>query len=102
MTSLAFGFGVLPLTLTTGAGAGAQNAIGTGVLGGMVTATVLVIIFSPLFYVLIESVFGKQARGKTDGSGNNRFFKVWKDKLLGKYRKGKAAGTTDAAPSGDR
>ena len=45
MTSLAFGFGVLPLALATGAGAGAQNAIGTGVLGGMVTATVLVITF---------------------------------------------------------
>ncbi len=63
MTSLAFGFGVLPLALTTGAGAGAQNAIGTGVLGGMVTATVLVVIFSPLFYVLIEHIFGK---GKKD------------------------------------
>jgi HAE1 family hydrophobic/amphiphilic exporter-1 len=57
MTSLAFGFGVLPLALTTGAGAGAQNAIGTGVLGGMVTATILVIIFSPLFLVLVERVF---------------------------------------------
>jgi HAE1 family hydrophobic/amphiphilic exporter-1 len=62
MTSLAFGFGVLPLAVTTGAGAGAQNAIGTGVLGGMVTATVLVVIFAPLFYVLIERIFGK--RGK--------------------------------------
>ena len=59
MTSLAFGFGVLPLALATGAGAGAQKAIGTGVLGGMVTATVLVIIFAPLFYVLIEKLFGK-------------------------------------------
>ena len=65
MTSLAFGFGVLPLALTTGAGAGAQNAIGTGVLGGMVTATVLVVIFSPLFYVIIERVFGKQKKGET-------------------------------------
>jgi hydrophobe/amphiphile efflux-1 (HAE1) family protein len=64
MTSLAFGFGVLPLALTTGAGAGAQNAIGTGVLGGMVTATFLVIIFSPLFYVLIEQVFGKRRKVK--------------------------------------
>jgi HAE1 family hydrophobic/amphiphilic exporter-1 len=64
MTSLAFGFGVLPLALTTGAGAGAQNAIGTGVLGGMVTATVLVVVFSPLFYVLIEKLFGK--KGKRD------------------------------------
>ena len=60
MTSLAFGFGVLPLALTTGAGAGAQNAIGTGVLGGMLSATVLVVIFAPLFYVLIEKLFGKR------------------------------------------
>ncbi|MBN1382172.1 MAG: efflux RND transporter permease subunit [Deltaproteobacteria bacterium] len=60
MTSLAFGFGVLPLALTTGAGAGAQNAIGTSVLGGMVTATLLIVIFSPLFYVLIEKIFGRQ------------------------------------------
>jgi hydrophobe/amphiphile efflux-1 (HAE1) family protein len=62
MTSLAFGFGVLPLALTTGAGAGAMNAIGTGVLGGMVTATVLVVVFAPLFYVLIERFFGKNVR----------------------------------------
>jgi HAE1 family hydrophobic/amphiphilic exporter-1 len=62
MTSLAFGFGVLPLALTGGAGAGAQNAIGTGVLGGMVTATVLVLIFTPLFYVLIEKLFGKHRK----------------------------------------
>jgi len=62
MTSLAFGFGILPLVVTTGAGAGAQNAIGTGVLGGMVTATVLVLIFAPLFYVLIEKIFGKKSR----------------------------------------
>ncbi|OPY84638.1 MAG: Multidrug efflux pump subunit AcrB [Syntrophus sp. PtaU1.Bin208] len=62
MTSLAFGFGVLPLAVATGAGAGAQNAIGTGVLGGMVTATVLVIIFAPLFYVLIEKIFEKKQR----------------------------------------
>jgi hydrophobe/amphiphile efflux-1 (HAE1) family protein len=62
MTSLAFGFGVLPLALTTGAGAGAQNAIGTGVLGGMVTATFLVVVFAPLFYVLIEKVFGKRRK----------------------------------------
>jgi len=62
MTSLAFCFGVLPLALTTGAGAGAQNAIGTGVLGGMVTATVLVVIFSPLFFVLIERLFGRKGK----------------------------------------
>ena len=64
MTSLAFGFGVLPMALANGAGAGAQNAIGTGVLGGMITATFLVILFAPLFYVLVEKTFGKQGKGK--------------------------------------
>jgi len=58
MTSLAFGFGVLPLALATGAGAGAQKAIGTCVLGGMITATSLAIFFIPLFYVMIYRVFG--------------------------------------------
>ena len=57
MTSLAFGFGVLPLAIATGAGAGSQNAIGTGVLGGTVAATVLGIFFVPLFYVVIKRVF---------------------------------------------
>jgi HAE1 family hydrophobic/amphiphilic exporter-1 len=60
MTSLAFGFGVLPLALANGAGAGAQNAIGTGVLGGMITGTVLVVLFAPLFYVLIQKAFGQR------------------------------------------
>jgi HAE1 family hydrophobic/amphiphilic exporter-1 len=60
MTSLAFGFGVLPLALASGAGAGAQTAIGTGVLGGMVTATFLAIFFIPLFYVAVVQVFGRK------------------------------------------
>ncbi|OQB91823.1 MAG: Multidrug efflux pump subunit AcrB [Verrucomicrobia bacterium ADurb.Bin118] len=60
MTSLAFGGGVLPLALASGAGAGAMTAIGTSVLGGMVTGTVLVILFSPLFFVLIEKTFGRR------------------------------------------
>jgi len=60
MTSLAFGFGVLPLAIANGAGAGAQKAIGTGVLGGVVTSTFLVTLFAPLFYVLIERMFGKR------------------------------------------
>jgi HAE1 family hydrophobic/amphiphilic exporter-1 len=62
MTSLAFGFGVLPLAIATGAGAGAQKAIGTCVLGGMVTGTLLVIFFAPLFYVLIYKAFGKDRK----------------------------------------
>jgi HAE1 family hydrophobic/amphiphilic exporter-1 len=66
MTSLAFGFGVLPLAISSGAGAGAMTAIGTGVLGGMITGTILVLIFSPLFYVLIQSYFGRRIRASAD------------------------------------
>jgi len=59
MTSLAFGFGVLPLAFSTGAGAGSRRSIGTGVLGGMITATILGIFFVPIFYVVIRKVFGR-------------------------------------------
>ncbi len=59
MTSLAFGFGVLPLAIASGAGAGAMNAIGTSVLGGMITGTALVVLFAPLFFVMIQKTFGK-------------------------------------------
>ena len=63
MTSLAFILGVVPLAIATGASSNSQRAIGTGVLGGMVTATVLAIFATPLFYVLIASaVRGKRAR----------------------------------------
>jgi len=65
MTSLAFGFGVLPLALASGAGAGAQKAIGIGVLGGVVTSTFLVILFAPLFYVVIYKLFGKHRKTVT-------------------------------------
>jgi len=57
MTSLAFGFGVLPLAIATGAGSGSQNAIGTGVLGGTIAATLLGLFFIPLFYVAIKRIF---------------------------------------------
>ncbi|RLC27368.1 MAG: RND transporter, partial [Deltaproteobacteria bacterium] len=60
MTSLAFGFGVLPLAIADGAGSGAENAIGTGVLGGMITSTFLVALFAPLFYVMIYRALGKR------------------------------------------
>ncbi len=62
MTSLAFGFGILPLYLASGAGSGAQRAIGTSVLGGMITSTLLVILFAPLFYVIIYKLFGKHRK----------------------------------------
>ena len=56
MTSLAFTLGVVPLALASGAGAGSSHAIGTGVIGGMITATVLVIFWVPLFYLLVSSL----------------------------------------------
>ena len=60
MTSLAFFFGTLPLALTKGAGAGAQNAIGTAVTGGLLSATFIDLIFIPFFFVLISRVFGSK------------------------------------------
>jgi hydrophobe/amphiphile efflux-1 (HAE1) family protein len=60
MTSIAFGFGVLPLAIASGAGAGAQMAIGTSVLGGMITATFLAIFFIPLFYVVVVQFFSRK------------------------------------------
>ncbi|ORM74250.1 aminoglycoside/multidrug transporter permease [Pantoea wallisii] len=59
MTSLAFILGVLPLAISSGAGSGAQNAVGTGVMGGMVTATALAIFFVPVFFVVVRRRFSK-------------------------------------------
>jgi multidrug efflux pump len=60
MTSLAFTFGVIPLMVASGASAGSKQAIGTGVVGGMITATVLAIFFVPLFFVVVSSLFGRK------------------------------------------
>jgi multidrug efflux pump len=57
MTSLAFTLGVLPLALATGAGSASQRAIGTGVIGGMLTGTVLAVVFVPVFFVVVRSIF---------------------------------------------
>lgn len=57
MTSLAFGIGVVPLMIATGAGSGSQNAVGTSVVGGVITATFLGVFFIPMFYVWVRSVF---------------------------------------------
>ena len=57
MTTLAFGFGVLPLALATGAGAGSQHSVGFGVLGGVISSTFLGIFFIPVFFVWIRSIF---------------------------------------------
>lgn len=57
MTSMAFILGVVPLAISSGAGSGSQHAIGTGVIGGMITATVLAIFWVPMFYVAVSSMF---------------------------------------------
>ncbi|MEQ0878408.1 efflux RND transporter permease subunit [Enterobacter vonholyi] len=67
MTSLAFILGVLPLALSRGAGSGAQNAVGTGVIGGMVAATLLAIYFVPVFFVVVRRRFtGKRVNDDED------------------------------------
>ena len=62
MTSIAFGLGVLPLALSTGAGAGSQNAIGTGIVGGAVTTTILGLFFVPLYFVTVLKLFRVKRR----------------------------------------
>lgn len=60
MTSLAFILGVLPLVISDGAGSGAQNAVGTGVMGGMISATLLAIFFVPVFYVVVMRLVARK------------------------------------------
>ncbi len=62
MTSLAFIFGVLPMATSTGAGSASQHAVGTGVMGGMISATILAIFFVPLFFVLVRRRFPQKDR----------------------------------------
>lgn len=70
MTSLAFGLGVVPLYLATGPGAGSQNAIGTSVVGGVITATLLGIFFIPMFYVWVRSIFKYKGDKPNNDSDN--------------------------------
>jgi multidrug efflux pump len=84
MTSLAFTFGILPLFFANGAGSGSQNAIGTGLIGGIISATLLAIFFIPLFFVLVERIFkadekhmkklalAREAEAMLDTSDNDR------------------------------
>jgi len=66
MTSLAFILGVVPLAISTGAGSGSQHAIGTGVIGGMITATILAIFWVPLFFVSVSSIGGEKKHKQSD------------------------------------
>lgn len=71
MTSLAFTLGVLPLAIATGASSGSQRAIGTGVMGGMISATVLAIFFVPIFFVFVMKIFGRKKVENTPASAEN-------------------------------
>lgn len=66
MTSLAFVMGVIPLAVSTGASSGSKHAIGTGVVGGMITATILAIFYIPLFYMLIAGFFSRRNKKSSD------------------------------------
>ncbi|KSV86596.1 MULTISPECIES: efflux RND transporter permease subunit [unclassified Sinorhizobium] len=71
MTSLAFTLGVLPLAIATGASSGSQRAIGTGVMGGMISATVLAIFFVPVFFVFVTKLFGRKKVENTPAAAEN-------------------------------
>ena len=66
MTSIAFILGVLPLAISTGAGANSRHAIGTGVMGGMITATAIAVFLVPVFFVLVRRFFPGHARHRTE------------------------------------
>ena len=75
MTSLAFMLGVLPLAISSGAGSASQRAIGTGVMGGMATATLVGVVFVPLFFVLVRSLFKGSKRQHDFDVAHSRSFK---------------------------
>ncbi|MCC7701055.1 efflux RND transporter permease subunit [Janthinobacterium sp. GW460P] len=79
MTSIAFGLGVLPLAISSGAGSGSQNAIGIGVLGGMLTATFLGIFFVPVFFVLVRGFFSKPGAPATPATPGSPAVTLSKD-----------------------
>ena len=71
MTSLAFILGVVPLAIASGAGSAAQRAIGTGVLFGMITATVLAVYLVPIFFIVVRSLFAGSKRQQAMYARNN-------------------------------
>ncbi len=69
MTSMAFILGVVPLAISSGASSGSQHAVGTGVIGGMLTATILAIFWIPMFYVVVSSLFKDKATKDQEAHG---------------------------------
>jgi multidrug efflux pump len=82
MTSMAFGLGVLPLAIASGAGSASQRAIGTGVLGGMLTGTALALFFVPIFFVVVRGFF----------QGSDRQNKLYRHELQREVPAGATAG----------
>jgi multidrug efflux pump len=82
MTSMAFGLGVLPLAIASGAGSASQRAIGTGVIGGMLTGTGLAVFFVPIFFVVVRGYF----------RGNERQRKLYTHELQRELPPGATAG----------
>ena len=72
MTSIAFIFGVLPLAISSGAGANSRHALGTGVMGGMITATVLAVLLVPVFFVVIRRIFPGHARHRAPDASESK------------------------------
>jgi multidrug efflux pump len=70
MTSIAFILGVLPLAISSGAGANSRHAIGTGVVGGMIGATVLGVMLVPVFYVVVRRLLGDKSDGTETAHDN--------------------------------
>jgi multidrug efflux pump len=95
MTSLAFTLGVLPLAIASGAGSASQRAIGTGVMGGMITATALAVFFVPVFYVVVTSIFKGSERQR-------KFYAHQLDSAPGSEEKHPAAGADRTAPDDKR
>jgi len=84
MTSIAFILGVLPLVVSTGAGSASQRAIGTGVMSGMITATVLAVFFVPVFFVVVRRLF----------KGSDRQRKMYAHEMDGTAKPAAATGTS--------
>jgi multidrug efflux pump len=82
MTSLAFMLGVLPLALATGAGSASQRAIGTGVIGGMITGTALAVLFVPVFFVVVRGVFKGSERQRKIYSEHARAAGIGEDQTM--------------------
>lgn len=82
MTSLAFMLGVLPLALATGAGSASQRAIGTGVIGGMITGTALAVLFVPVFFVVVRGMFKGSERQRKIYSEHARAAGIGEDQPM--------------------